>query len=150
MTLEQKNIIPSPCLGRCSTTYGDNICRGCKRDWKEVIDWNAMDNSRKESYWQKLAKLCQATCPKYLEVIDPQKLQSQVLKRQIKHYGDSHLMMVWLVFARCLSELSPTSLLQDWGIQVHETYKQISMLELWHLMDKEIYAEAETLYSQAH
>ena len=148
--IQQQNIIPSPCLGRCSTTYGDNICRGCKRDWQEVIHWNTSDNQKKAAYWHKLADLCQQVCTKYLLIQNPQKLQAEIQSRKIKCYGTSHLMMAWLVFARCLSELSPSSLLADWGIQVQKDYEKLSMLELWHLMDKEIYAEAETLYLQAH
>ena len=109
-----------------------------------------MDNQKKQAYWQKIADLCQAICAKYLLIQNPQKLQAEIHTRKIKCYGDNHLMMAWLVFARCLSELTPTSLLADWGIQVQKDYEQLSMLELWHLMDKEIYAQAETLYLQNH
>ena len=30
----------TPCLGICSTTYGDDVCKGCKRFVHEVISWN--------------------------------------------------------------------------------------------------------------
>ena len=30
----------TPCIGICSTVYGDEVCRGCKRTFTEVIDWN--------------------------------------------------------------------------------------------------------------
>lgn len=33
----------SPCIGVCSTTYGDLICRGCYRFAHEVTDWNGYD-----------------------------------------------------------------------------------------------------------
>jgi len=38
----------TPCLGICSTTYGDNVCKGCKRYVHEVIDWNKFNSQEKE------------------------------------------------------------------------------------------------------
>jgi predicted Fe-S protein YdhL (DUF1289 family) len=29
----------SPCIGRCSTTYGDEICQGCGRSNKQIREW---------------------------------------------------------------------------------------------------------------
>jgi len=30
----------TPCVGLCSTVFGDTVCRGCMRFVHEVIDWN--------------------------------------------------------------------------------------------------------------
>ena len=38
----------TPCLGICSTTYGDSVCKGCKRFVHEVIDWNKFNSNEKE------------------------------------------------------------------------------------------------------
>ena len=38
----------TPCLGICSTTYGDDVCKGCKRFVHEVINWNKYSSSEKE------------------------------------------------------------------------------------------------------
>ena len=53
----KKNKASTPCLGICSTTYGDNVCKGCKRFVHEVINWNKyaipekeLVNSRLESF----------------------------------------------------------------------------------------------------
>ena len=34
-----KNRSTTPCLGICSTTYGDDVCKGCKRFVHEIISW---------------------------------------------------------------------------------------------------------------
>ena len=44
----KKNKASTPCLGICSTTYGDNVCKGCKRFVHEVINWNKYAVSEKE------------------------------------------------------------------------------------------------------
>ena len=38
----------TPCLGICSTTYGDSVCKGCKRFVHEVIDWNKFNSNEQE------------------------------------------------------------------------------------------------------
>ena len=37
----------SPCIGVCSTTYGDLICRGCYRFAHEVTGWNGYDGAQR-------------------------------------------------------------------------------------------------------
>ena len=39
----------TPCVGICSTTYGDDVCRGCKRFIHEVINWNSFKPEEKEA-----------------------------------------------------------------------------------------------------
>ena len=34
-----KNRSTTPCLGICSTTYGDDVCKVCKRFVHEIINW---------------------------------------------------------------------------------------------------------------
>jgi len=47
----------TPCLGVCSTTYGDLVCRGCKRFSHEVVAWNSFTATQKLSIWQRLESL---------------------------------------------------------------------------------------------
>ena len=47
----------TPCVGICSTTYGDDVCRGCIRFIHEVINWNSFNPEEKESVWKRLEKL---------------------------------------------------------------------------------------------
>ena len=41
-------------MGICSTTYGDLVCRGCKRFAHEVVAWNGYDAGQREAIWQRL------------------------------------------------------------------------------------------------
>lgn len=47
----------SPCVGICSTTYGDLVCRGCKRFAHEVVGWNGYDETQRASVRARLAEL---------------------------------------------------------------------------------------------
>ncbi|MDO9620433.1 MAG: DUF1289 domain-containing protein [Moraxellaceae bacterium] len=73
--------VPTPCVGICSTTYGDSVCRGCRRYLHEVIDWNRYDDSEKRLIWQRLDNLMQQVLPRYFDIRD-----SETLRRQLEHY----------------------------------------------------------------
>lgn len=47
----------TPCMGICSTTYGDLVCRGCKRFAHEIIAWNGFDEGQRETVWARLIEL---------------------------------------------------------------------------------------------
>ena len=47
----------TPCIGICSTTFGDDVCKGCRRFSHEIISWpkysddeRAIVNSRIEQF----------------------------------------------------------------------------------------------------
>jgi predicted Fe-S protein YdhL (DUF1289 family) len=58
--------IPSltPCAGRCSTVFGDLVCRGCRRFNHEVIQWNTYTAEHRLAVWTRLdAQLDQILIP---------------------------------------------------------------------------------------
>ena len=44
----------SPCIARCTTAVGDNVCRGCGRSFAEIANWCFMDGAEREQVWQML------------------------------------------------------------------------------------------------
>ena len=46
--------IKTPCVGLCSTVYGDLVCRGCKRFHHEVVNWNAYSDEEKRAVWRRI------------------------------------------------------------------------------------------------
>ncbi len=54
----------TPCAGRCSTVFGDLVCRGCRRFNHEVIHWNSYTAEQHRLIWQRLdAQLDQVLIP---------------------------------------------------------------------------------------
>lgn len=47
-------IILTPCAGKCSTVFGDSVCRGCRRFSHEVIDWNQYSATEAQLIWLRL------------------------------------------------------------------------------------------------
>ena len=63
----------TPCVGICSTTYGDLVCRGCKRFAHEIVQWNGYNHDQQASVWQRLHRLRDEVVLQYLHVENRQK-----------------------------------------------------------------------------
>lgn len=44
----------SPCIGYCSTTFGDDVCLGCGRSANEVIEWIFLSPAEKQTIWSRI------------------------------------------------------------------------------------------------
>ncbi len=60
----------TPCVGICSTTYGDLVCRGCRRFAHEIRDWNAFTPEQRQRVWQRLQTLRDGAVAAAVEIVD--------------------------------------------------------------------------------
>ena len=44
----------TPCIAICSTSQGDEVCKGCGRTFEEVQHWPAMTPAQKRSTWRRI------------------------------------------------------------------------------------------------
>jgi predicted Fe-S protein YdhL (DUF1289 family) len=44
----------SPCIGYCSTSLGDAVCRGCGRTCAEVDQWISLNDAQKQLIWHRI------------------------------------------------------------------------------------------------
>lgn len=54
MSTDRRIASLTPCAGRCSTVFGDSVCRGCRRFNHEVIKWNTYSLEQQVSIWHRL------------------------------------------------------------------------------------------------
>ena len=73
----------TPCIGICSTTYGDLVCRGCKRFAHEVVGWNGYDVDQRQTIWRRLAELRDASVARFLAVTDERALGAAAQRMHI-------------------------------------------------------------------
>ena len=59
----------TPCIGLCSTVYGDQVCRGCKRFSHEIVAWNRYDVAARKAVWQRLEQLLDQVVWARLELV---------------------------------------------------------------------------------
>jgi hypothetical protein len=44
----------TPCIAICSTSQGDDLCKGCGRTFEEVQHWPAMTPGEKRATWRRI------------------------------------------------------------------------------------------------
>ena len=71
----------TPCIGVCSTTYGDLVCRGCKRFAHEVVGWNGFADAQRHVVWMRLNRLLAESVRAYVSVVDEERLRSAAPER---------------------------------------------------------------------
>jgi predicted Fe-S protein YdhL (DUF1289 family) len=46
----------TPCIAICSTSQGDDCCKGCGRSFAEVQHWLAYSPAQKRAVWQRITR----------------------------------------------------------------------------------------------
>lgn len=76
--------IISPCVGVCSTTLGDRVCRGCQRTDDEIRDWPAFSAAERRHRLEALDRLRAEVAARHLVVEDPERLEAQLSRHRIR------------------------------------------------------------------
>ena len=63
----------TPCLGICSTTFGDEVCKGCKRFSHEVVSWTKYSLEEREIVNDRIEKFKVKILKDRFEIIDKEK-----------------------------------------------------------------------------
>lgn len=132
--------IDTPCIGICSTVYGDKVCRGCKRRFNEVIDWNGYNTEQKQEVYQRLDSHMQEIVGQYLTVENPALLKSALNQLSIRHRDDQHP-LTWALFALMFGTKKIKDL-SEVGVSVFKDYTSLSLDELCITIDKHLYEYA--------
>ncbi|WP_136063886.1 DUF1289 domain-containing protein [Modicisalibacter radicis] len=80
--------IVSPCVGLCSTTVGDSVCRGCQRHESEIRDWFVYSDATRREVMQRLDAWRARIAGEYLSVSDEAQLEAQLVRHRIRHRPD--------------------------------------------------------------
>ncbi len=82
----------TPCVGICSTTYGDLVCRGCKRFAHEIVGWNTYSDEQRTRVWQRLRSLRDASTASFVEIVDVALLHAAVGELRLTDAGGASLL----------------------------------------------------------
>lgn len=89
MSTERRIASLTPCAGRCSTVFGDSVCRGCRRFNHEVIQWNTYSPEQHTAVWRRLdAQLDQILVP-MLPHADLCHVEGFVLSKRVRLRDDA-------------------------------------------------------------
>lgn len=133
--------VPTPCVGVCSTVYGDLVCRGCKRFVHEITGWNTFSTAEKAAIVARLDILQERIVGARVEVFD-----KELLLRQLRAHGVRFSMVRGVYhWAGELIRVAGDQLdeLQSAGIWVLPPYDCLTMPQLRDRIEEELLALSE-------
>ncbi|RKG46292.1 MULTISPECIES: DUF1289 domain-containing protein [Acinetobacter] len=133
----------TPCAGRCSTVFGDAVCRGCRRFNHEVIQWNTYNPVQQTAVWKRLdTQLDQILVP-MLPFADLRHVEGFVLSKRVRLRPDaSKGRKLYHALKLCEKNRHFTD---ESGLGIH--YKQVR--PLWEEFERRVLALATASYDFA-
>ncbi len=158
----------TPCVGICSTTYGDLVCRGCKRFAHEIVQWNGYDEAQQDAVRERLQRLRDEVLEQVLLCNDPAVLQAAVTDAGLSDLPPLEQQYQLLRFmvrreqplaSAGLASAAPTNADQQQSAPEHSAEarahgapgqdpQQLDTLALMQRLDAEIYQRAKAHYER--
>ncbi|WP_346829680.1 DUF1289 domain-containing protein [Pseudomonas abietaniphila] len=140
------HVIKTPCVGLCSTVYGDLVCRGCKRFHHEVIHWNGYNEDEKRAVWLRLEQLLVQVMAAKVEVFDAHKLRQQLELRKIRFVPQqSEYCWAYQLIARGARVINQ---LEAYGMVLLPEFRDWPLPDLRDAIDREFFLLSEAHYER--
>ena len=137
--------VKTPCVGVCSTVFGDQVCRGCKRFHHEVIEWNGYTDIQKETVWNRLESLKVLIMKSKIFIENQVLLRSQLDSLKISYY-DKVDPYCW-VFDLIKQASQSINDLSEFGLKpLFES--DLELVELKRLIEEELFTLSDAHYQR--
>lgn len=141
--MTQKKLL-TPCVGRCSTVFGDNVCRGCRRYDKEVIEWNKYSAEIQDAVWRRLDLQLDKIIVQFFPNHEILKIDAFIQSNRIKSLESASLgRKLYLVLKTCQKR---PSAINDAGLGISKDLIQ----PIWEDFEKRMLTLAKAEYEIAH
>lgn len=139
--------VKTPCIGICSTTsFGDLVCRGCKRYGFEVIRWNTYDDAAKTAVLRRLESLQSQLYGNKLRIVSEDELKTGLRGLGV---GFDEALSPWCWVHNLLTKNHrQIRRLQDFGLEAIGESAAYSIAELTARLDSELLELAEAHYQR--
>lgn len=76
--------VSSPCVGLCSTTLGDSVCRGCQRSDADIAGWSGLTSEQRRARMHALDRLREQVAARFLRIVDAERLAAQMTRHRVR------------------------------------------------------------------
>ncbi len=111
----EKKRSSTPCLGICTTTFGDEVCKGCKRFAHEIISWPKYSENEREIINGRLEQFKIKILRNRFKIFDSELLASKLEEKAI-NFNHSLEPLTW-IFDLFRAAGSQEFELKNYGIQ---------------------------------
>tara|TARA_R110000868_G_scaffold8205_3_gene42498 strand:- start:93674 stop:94129 length:456 start_codon:yes stop_codon:yes gene_type:complete len=136
----------TPCVGVCSTVYGDHVCRGCKRFAKEVINWNKYDTIQQQDVFNRLGALIIEVMRERVNIVDENLLIEQMDKLNLRYREEQHpLTWAYYLLRAGANKIKDIS---KYGLRLIPPYENTSLNKLFDDLDDDYYLHAQQAFNK--
>jgi len=138
--------IKTPCIGTCSTIYGDTVCRGCSRFQHEIIDWNRYTPNEQSAVWSRIEQVIVTVLYSKVLIPDAQAFKQQLVGQRIR-FPEKLDPLVWV--NALLNQMERRRLnLSHFDIHLRNPFNALPTPAFHTLIQNEIFELANAFYDQ--
>jgi predicted Fe-S protein YdhL (DUF1289 family) len=139
--------VRTPCIGVCSTTsFGDRICRGCKRSNVEVINWNRYSEAEKQAVQARINTLTSQIMADKFRIVSLNLLE-QVLQ-DFRIFYDPDLSPYFWLHQLLQKHLYRITSLSDIGVDLQPAFRGQDVRDLLTLINEQLQVLSEAHYER--
>ena len=140
----RKNRSSTPCIGICSTTFGDDVCKGCKRFSYEITNWGKFSTDERAVVNSRLEQFKITILEEKFIISDNNLFESKMNEFSI-NFNSSLDPITW-VFDLLRASSHEDLDLSEFGIEILPKFSNLSLLELRDLINQEMLHLSEAHY----
>ena len=140
----RKNRSSTPCIGICSTTFGDDVCKGCKRFSHEITNWGKFSTDERAVVNSRLEQFKTTILKEKFTISDSELFESKMNEFSI-NFNSSLDPITW-IFDLLRASSNKDLNVNDFGIEILPAFSDLSLIELRDLINQEMLQLSEAHY----
>ena len=140
----RKNRSSTPCIGICSTTFGDDVCKGCKRFSHEITNWGKFSSDERAVVNSRLEQFKATILEEKFTISDSSLFESKM--NQFSINLNSSLEPITWIFDLLRASSNKDLNLNDFGVEISPAFLDLSLIELRDLINQEMLQLSEAHY----
>ena len=140
----RKNRSSTPCIGICSTTFGDDVCKGCKRFSHEITNWGKFSTDERAVVNSRLEQFKTTILEEKFTISDSELFESKMNEFSI-NFNSSLEPITW-IFDLLRASSNKDLNLNDFGVEILPAFSDLSLIEHRDLINQEMLQLSEAHY----
>ncbi len=140
----RKNRSSTPCIGICSTTFGDDVCKGCKRFSHEITNWGKFSTDERAVVNSRLEQFKTTILEEKFTISDSGLFESKMNEFSI-NFNSSLEPITW-IFDLLRASSNEDLNVNDFGVEILPAFSDFSLVELRDLINQEMLQLSEAHY----
>ena len=129
---------------RCSTTFGDDVCKGCKRFSHEITNWGKFSTDERAVVNSRLEQFKTTILEEKFSISDSELFESKMNEFSI-NFNSSLDPITW-IFDLLRASSNKDLNVNDFGVEILPAFSDLSLIELRDLINQEMLQLSEAHY----